>query len=282
MYTRNVAIIKTLSSGYSQDGGQLSGVVTCENFDGNITLSLSLINFAKMSEGEYVYCLTDGNIYEVFSTPPNLKSDLKTEQGFALLIAYRCNLNVLPVAGAACGKVKFDVQKMLIKIKEECGEGSLLSYDDEAIAQTNYYENDKTSKDGNTVCEIEEEKEIGADICPNESNKSVPCSQQNIAFFNLVKGEVERVLSLNERCEELEKIIPRSRFVKIKTQKNSYYVFGVLFLEDEAKYICYGVEKSGKYKCRPPEGMGCLARDIGGYWMLFQDAATGESIPLKK
>ena len=53
-YTKNIAVIKELKSGFSVDGGPLSGIVKAEKYGNNLKVEVSLINFAPVTEGKYV------------------------------------------------------------------------------------------------------------------------------------------------------------------------------------------------------------------------------------
>ena len=47
-YVRRIALIKTLKSGYSSDGGGLKGIVRCEAYAGLLRVEASMINFAPL------------------------------------------------------------------------------------------------------------------------------------------------------------------------------------------------------------------------------------------
>ena len=59
-YTKNIAVIRGLKSGFSADGGQLSGLVKAEKYGSSLKVEVSLINFAPLTEGRYVVAVSDG------------------------------------------------------------------------------------------------------------------------------------------------------------------------------------------------------------------------------
>ena len=114
-YTKNIAVIKELKSGFSVDGGPLSGIVKAEKYGNNLKVEVSLINFAPVTEGKYVSAVSDGKtvcILDGLSFEGVSKVD--TGQGFAALVCY-VNGTVSPIASAVCGQF----HSAIIGIREE-------------------------------------------------------------------------------------------------------------------------------------------------------------------
>ena len=86
--------------------------------------------------------------------------------------------------------------------------------------------------------------------------------------------------------ELLEQIIPFSKWVKIENEDgDNYYVLGLIYENDQVKYICYGVP--GMYSENPPEELKGYAEWLPidstkekefGYWITYQDAQSGENV----
>jgi hypothetical protein len=102
---------------------------------------------------------------------------------------------------------------------------------------------------------------------------------QNLNFYNGIKAQLLNVFKVYEREDFLADAIPYSEWARITGETN--YVIGILKDEaGECKYICYAIDGRGNVK---PEGK---FRDIsewypkgadgGGYWIVYQDAGTGE------
>lgn len=167
-YVKRLALIKTLKAGYSADGGPLKGIIRCEAYAGYFRAEASLINFAPLSDGCYRIGMTDGDCAVIFD-PPSFEGDCKLDpsRGFACLIAFCRGGEVRPVASAVCG----DNEKLLAAVQsaiEREESPPKPAYDDEAIADVNYYEleNDKDDRD---VRPPEGGKD-GQDACQNEDD----------------------------------------------------------------------------------------------------------------
>ena len=84
-------------------------------------------------------------------------------------------------------------------------------------------------------------------------------------------------------------IIPFSKWVKIDyEEKGEYYVVGLMYENDEIKYVCYGVPSI--YKEEPPKELNgfcqwlpidTLKQEGFGYWITYQDAKTGENVKME-
>ena len=105
-----------------------------------------------------------------------------------------------------------------------------------------------------------------------------------VSFYDSVKDQVERLFGKNERFENLEKLLPESRWIKVNYDASGkYYLVGVI--GDPVRYLCYGVP--GEYSPTPPSDLAgysqWLALDENdpagkGFWLMYQDAHTGRSV----
>lgn len=107
-------------------------------------------------------------------------------------------------------------------------------------------------------------------------------------FYQNVKERLDDLFEIHPRETELEKVVPDSRWVKIKYDGDDYYVVGSLSDNGVVAYLAYGVP--GVQEVPPPR----LASDISdwlpvpnlpspyqGYWLIFQDASNGKVGNLK-
>lgn len=291
-YTKNIAVIRGLKGGFSMDGGPLSGLVKAEKYGNNLKVEVSLINFAPLTQGKYVCGISDGKrVCVLDGLTFDGTSEVDTAEGFASLICF-VNDGVSPVASAVCG----EFQGAILTIREEIErqenikreESANIKYEDEALAQENYYEYGEAYKDGGSVCEDKKEKKKRHSVPKNEEAESVGKSKHGgLAggdFYSRMKGEIEKVLSTNSKEEALEEIVENSRWVKITYGDGKYYVFGVIFGGGEAQYICYGVPSQNP-NSPPPSLQNCsfipaYPEGNGGYWVMYQDAKTGASIKI--
>lgn len=168
-YVKRIALIKTLKSGYSADGGQLKGLVRCEAYAGFFKVEASLLNFAPLTDGIFRTGITDGKSVVVFDAPSyEGECDFDPTRGFACLIAHCNSGTVLPVACAVSGDNGGWLAMVEGAIERDEG-GKKTAYDDEAIADENYYELE-ADENGRPVREDEEGTE-----------RSCPCKDENDA-----------------------------------------------------------------------------------------------------
>ncbi len=298
-YSKNIAVIRELKSGFSANGGALSGLVKTEKYGGRLKVEVSLINFAPLSEGRYVTAVSDGkNCCILDGTGFEGVSEVDTGSGFAALICF-VNGAVSPVASAVCG----NFQSAAIGLRERIEETERVNltkkppdvYEDEALAEENYYEYEQTVKDGGAVREDTQKKADGRESDEDEAAAGafkggkgaveIPLARGG-CFYGRMKGEIEEVLSNFPAEEKLEGVIENSRWVKIDYGDGKFYVFGVIYGGGKPQYICYGVPSNNP--ARPPESLSGLAsfipseKDGGaeGFWVMYQDAATGASVKI--
>ena len=106
------------------------------------------------------------------------------------------------------------------------------------------------------------------------------------SFYSEIKKQIDLLFEQHQAESYLENAIPQSKWVKVEFEEGGdYYVFGLVYEEDELKYICYGVP--GIYSSTPPKQLSGYPiwfpldknNEQGfGYWLTYQDAETGESI----
>ncbi len=300
-YTKNLAVIRGLKSGFSADGGALSGIIKAEKYGSSLRAEASLINFAPLTEGKYVCALSDGkNLCVLDGTLFEGASAVDTGAGFAALVCF-VNGGVTPIASAVCGPF----QSAVLGIKEQLEQlentvvqkiKSEPAYEDEALAQENYYEYEQTSQNGEPVRENPQEEKDGSIACENaQTSGSVEKEgsgelagglAHGSGFYPRMKDEIEKVLSSYPEESALVGMVENSRWVRITYGDGKFYVFGVIYGAEKPQYICYGVPSDDSR--RPPESLSGLASFIpsspdkpaSGYWIMYQDADTGASIKI--
>lgn len=289
-YTKNIAVIRGLKSGFSVDGGALSGLVKAEKYGDNLRVEVSLINFAPLNQGKYVCAVSDGvNVCILDGLTFEGVSRVDTGAGFAALICF-VNGEVSPIASAVCGAFGQAVLGIREAIeKQENMLRSSVKYEDEALAQENYYEFGEAFKDGESVCENKAAEENGLNV---SENAPPVYDKKDVAgglftggsFYDKMKPEIEKVLSSYPKEDALEKTVENSRWVKISYGDGKFYVFGVIYGGGQAQYICYGVPSDNPHT--PPNSLEnssfIPASDdaLSGYWVMYQDAKTGASIKI--
>lgn len=113
--------------------------------------------------------------------------------------------------------------------------------------------------------------------------------EKKISFYDEIKEQLGLLFSKYEDATDLEDIIPNSKFVKIDYDENGqFYVVGLIYEDDEIKYICYGVPGVWAEDC--PKELNGLSQWLPlneddpegrGYWLSYQDAGNGENIKIE-
>lgn len=117
----------------------------------------------------------------------------------------------------------------------------------------------------------------------SDERKQLPEEQ---TFFDEIRAQVESIFEKNPPEEYLQNLIPDSKWAKVKFEESGdYYVFGLIYEDEQLKYVCYGVP--GVYQEVPPRELSGYPvwfpldedkKDGFGYWLTYQDAKSGESV----
>lgn len=204
-------------------------------------------------------------------------------------------------------KTKTDDEKnKSVEQTEICAEKN--EYDDETVATENYFliedannQNAKITEEENeqAVCETDVSAEPeSAEKCggeetppPSPENESAAADAQKDErgkYYLRVKSELDEIFTANPEDTTLTRCIPESKWVRINYAEGKHYVVGIVYDKMDTKYICYGVP--AKYSPTPPKELDGFCSFIplslfemkgDGYWMMFQDAATGECVHIK-
>lgn len=131
------------------------------------------------------------------------------------------------------------------------------------------------SGDGNGADVISYE----ADVCPVQNKEE----RARGAYYQSVKGELDALFSDYPEEHILAQNVPDSKWVRVEASGGRHYVVGVIEQGGLPAYICYGVP--GRYQKNPPKALDgyCSYLPLSvfdlhgdGYWMMFQDADTGD------
>ncbi len=107
---------------------------------------------------------------------------------------------------------------------------------------------------------------------------------RELSYYEQVSDQIEKLFTEGTRETELESLMPHTKWVRVDFSGDGrFYVVGLV--GDKPDYICYGLPAD--YTPEPPDEIsgycGWLPLDIKnpqgkGYWLLYQDADTGESV----
>lgn len=122
--------------------------------------------------------------------------------------------------------------------------------------------------------------------CENCKYKKCFVEEKQVSFYMKLKPQLDKMFETNPEEEYLSKIIPSSKWTKVEYAKNGdYYVLGIIYEDDKIAYLCYGVP--GVYQAEPPKELSGYPvwlpldsekQEGFGYWLVYQNAETGESI----
>lgn len=119
------------------------------------------------------------------------------------------------------------------------------------------------------------------------SEPEKPPAKQPPRYYARVQGDLRALFEQYPPEEELAACIPYSRWAKIAFARGKHYAVGVISDEGRPQYICYGVP--AERLSEPPKALRgfCSFMPLSvfdlhgkGYWMMFQDADTGECIQI--
>ena len=314
-FYKKILVLNQIEKNCFFNSKEISGIARVESEDNVTTLSLSLINFPFLSDGEYFLAvLFENSPIEIISLGKKPTSFIKVFYSlayfneFSIGIFYR-NQECSPVAFSRTDKgVDLPSLTMLLNKSEaskNLSENPTI-YDDEAVATEDYFALEEKIKDkiqlvegwenerqpnevakNDSLCEKDSKKRtIRAD--GNEDEEKLIQSQtynDDYPYYQSAKNELDNLFRKFPAENSLSSVLPNSRFCRINYSADKYYVVGVVKEENKEKYICYGVpgaftEEPPKelkdYCCFLPKSIFNLKGD--GFWMMFQDAVTGNCV----
>lgn len=106
---------------------------------------------------------------------------------------------------------------------------------------------------------------------------------RSVSFYEQTAAQITRLFSENPRHAELEKLLPDTKWARVDFDGKNYYAVGVVGARPD--YVGYAVP--ARFTSRPPEELDGYAVWVpmdpalpegDGFWVMYQDAATGESV----
>lgn len=169
-----------------------------------------------------------------------------------------------------------------------------LSIENDAVEKSN---DDVKNANNNTAQNIE--KEVGVNVesqahlfedTTEEIEKLIDEEMGEGDFYSLIKDQIDDLFARFPHNADLENLVDNSKWVTISYDNvEKDYVVGLLYDEEKnLEFIAYGVP--GNIENQPPsqiiEYSQWLPLDPktpseSGYWVMFQDAVTGDSVRLR-
>ncbi len=330
-YIKKMCILRQVKQGFSADGKSLSGLIKIEQYGKNVAIEISAINFAPLVSGEY-YCLIADAKHRTETLPLrgksifNILSDLDISKGFCAVICF-VKQDVFPIAYGINGDGEYDFKKIVNatlppsffkndeknakteiaktqenppnndseKPSESAREKVENFYNDEFLATSDYYENEREDKQlsqnrKDEKIENSMEKQTKATKDGVEKNENVenlrhPFTTESDGYYLSVKREIDEVFSSHEKDETLQSAFACSEWVRLKGEKeNPAFLLGVIYQDGKALYICYALASEDREN--PPKEIESVCAFVPsspfdenkGFFVIFQSAATGECI----
>ena len=129
--------------------------------------------------------------------------------------------------------------------------------------------------------------EKGRTMAENESGEVSAFSLDTVRFdgtnfYLSVKPQLDEIFVCFPECDDLEEVVPNSKWAKIQVE-DGFYVVGLILDGEVVRYISYGVPAT-KNSCPPSEIRDVAVwlddgkKERNGYWVIYQDAMTGQCL----
>lgn len=330
-YIKKMCILRQVKQGFSADGKSLSGLIKIEQYGKNVAIEISAINFAPLVSGEY-YCLIADAKHRTETLPLrgksifNILSDLDISKGFCAVICF-VKQDVFPIAYGINGDGEYDFKKIVnatlppsfFKNDEKNATTEIAKtqdnpknndseipsksareqaenfYNDEFLATSDYYENERESKQlsqnrkdekiENSMEKQTQTTKDGVEKNENVENLRHPFTTESDGYYLSVKREIDEVFSSHEKDESLTSAFSCSEWVRLKGDKdNPAFLLGVIYQDGKALYICYALASEDREN--PPKEIEGVCSFVPsspfdenkGFFVIFQSASTGECI----
>jgi len=274
----------------------LKGILTLENTKNNTLVTLKTYNFSEIASKLILGIKTYGEFYKVeLKNEENylINKSLNLNDKISAVIISNDNGNTKTLVWGSNETTKVWKTSLINNLNEE------YSLKQNSINKVNDFSFNKDVKVNNSA-EIEnsiknydeEDEEIETIIdealnndVDEEDNKET--SNNKTDFLSSIEGQIDELLNNYEEEKALEEMIENSKFVKVNSEGENFYIFGVIYENNQIRYIVYGIP--GEFSVKPedeyksyyqwlplnpdnPEGY--------GYYLMYQDAITGDQIEI--
>lgn len=158
-------------------------------------------------------------------------------------------------------------------------------------------ENEIASNDKNSTEQEEQTLDTNISALKNETEsdiksenlKSTEAEVNPENFLSQISEQLDEMFERYPLDPVIMSIIPNSKIIKVSDAVDGKpYILGVMYEDDEIKYLVYGVPSN--YSQKAPDELGenynWLPLDVNapyadGYYLIYQDASTGKLVPIK-
>ena len=218
--------------------------------------------------------------FEDIDCPQNFDFKLNSGEGdITMLLATKSGGVVTPLAMAHTDNVACQDYSQLF---EELEQNEL----DELIEETIHEQglSIDTSIDASDSIDASEERN---DI---EETQTLLDVETTTNFYALIQPQLDELFTKFPHFKELEELVANTEWVKVNYTPNEehHYILGKLYDGAEVTHLCYGIPSKSRFSA-PPESLAEYCQwlpkkiedeDGEGYWVMYQNARTGENIKL--
>lgn len=264
MYEKRLCILKQLKKGFSADGGPLTGAVYAERLGSELTLTPRIAGLSPLSEGRYALAVwVGGNTYCVElegNDPLRISGVPSLEGGFSALLCFMKG-GVEPIAYGVCGGAPEDPAPILAALERPLNAEAALSapeeppgeppaYNDEAIADSNYY-------------------------APEKEAEHPFKRSRGLSYYHEIEHKIAEAFKKYPKDGRLKRTFPHSEWVNAGGP-----LLGIIYEEGIPRLLCVAMEEEPPEQAREASIFVPLSpySDEEGLYVVFQDADTGEYV----
>ncbi len=317
-YEKRICVMKQIKRGFSADGSALTGAVYFERSDGTLCVTPRIGGLSPVREGRYALLVwVQRTVYLLElrgGETLRLQNTGSLGDGCAALLCYMRD-EAEPVAFGRCGSAPYEYDTLLRAVPERekkrpvpvplppnelpvpAGpnvprapgiplpggeedpapqrERAAARYDDEAIAEDNYFAASRLDEDAASAAEGGAQA-AGKAAADHAGDICLP-TRGTLTYYNTVREELTEAFSRLPADHSLEETFPQSRWVKKEGA-----LLGIVYEAGLPRYLCVAVPAGTD----PPACMRGRAvfvprspfSEEEGFWVIFQDADTGEYV----
>lgn len=281
MFAKKVLILTAIDNSYAISGQQVCSMVRLvSNGEQDVIVTTFVTNIDITKGGQWYVVVSSGD------TIHSHKLDTFSN--------CQCKMNIADLNNVCCMVVVIDTschivsQSTLGNISTSNMTSSNLyslitngnippsNYEQFVASTVNYYEDVPVTQFVNNA-------DIKYQLVDNYSNafERYYASGGTDNYYDTVKAELTKLFVQFPPYYPLINKYKDSYFVRIDfVRSDKYFVMGVLQKEGQVKYICYGLPANGNN--HPDKDFCYIKGEKSDYYMLFQDAVTGQITTLGK
>ncbi len=287
-YEKRLCILKQIKMGFSADGAPLQGAVYCERLGSTLTVTPRIAGLAPVEGGRYMLAVQAGGRCFCFGLKGN--GELRAENapsvadGFSALLCF-VKGEPEPVAFGRCGNAPEDFSPLLKAFGGECereespapsGEprSAAAGYDDEAIAETNFY----GERENDPPAEELSEASAPQTAEPRDAHP-FRLSRGGHTYYDRIAARLQAAFEKYPHDGALTAAIPRSEWVR--TERG---LLGIVYAEGAPRYLCVALKEEPPAEAQEAAmfvPVGPYSEEEG-YYVVFQDADTGEYVKVER